>query len=87
MARKIYIISKITEITQEVIREATNESCFEIVKGIPPILKAKLRGKKLPLVYEEPEQTIPEPKRDYGIEIDELNVKVDSLLLEKETRL
>lgn len=53
--RRIYIMPKDTEVTQEIRDEAIANNCPEITIGIPPILKDKLRFQKLPLIYEEPD--------------------------------
>ena len=59
--------------------DAENNGCSEIVWGIPPALKNILRGKKLPLAYEEPEILLgPEP-RDLEVEIDDLKARVEKL--------
>ena len=79
MGRRIWVIKKGTEITQEILDAAAANSCPEIVTGIPPILKDILRFKKLPLAYEEPEPPpTPEP-RDALAEIDDLKVRVKKL--------
>ena len=61
MTRRIYIVSKDTEITQEVIDAAIAATCSEIVKGIPPILSSNITEDMLPYAYEEPTPPPPPP--------------------------
>lgn len=79
MGRRIYIVSKVTDITDGVKAEAAVNNCPEIVHGLPPRLREKLRGRKLPLVYEEPDQPEPEPMRDPLRELDELWARIENL--------
>ena len=53
MGRRIWIVPKDTEITDEVKEEAELNGCSEIALGIPPILEGKVGV--LPCVYEEPD--------------------------------
>jgi hypothetical protein len=84
MRRRIWIISRTTEITPQVIAEAASNNCSEIAKGAPPALKNQLIGKKLPLAYEESEPIIPEEPRDILKELDELKAEVEALKAAKD---
>lgn len=62
MRRRVYIVPKGTEITQEVIDIAKANNCPEIARGIPPAYQKPIAGypggiteDMLPLAYEEPE--------------------------------
>ena len=52
MGRRIWIIERDTEITQEIIVEAKANNCPEIVKGIPPALEGL--GKWVEVAEDEP---------------------------------
>ena len=55
IARRVWIVSKETEITQEVIDAAKLNGCPWIANGIPPALQDVISEKQLPCAYEEPE--------------------------------
>ncbi len=84
MARRIWIIPKDTDITQEVRDEAIANNCPEIVQGMPPILEGKIEEASLPIAFEEPEHPAPEPSRDLLTEIDVLKVRVKDLEIKSE---
>jgi len=79
MGRRIWIVHKNDEITQQIRDEATANNCPEIARGVPPLLKKELWGQKLPLAYEEPEPIKPEPQRDFPSEIDDLKARIVKL--------
>jgi len=79
--RRIWIVSKGTDIDNKARIDAKMNGCTEIARGIPPRLKKELAFQSLPRVYEEPESPIPEKPRDIIKELDELKAKVE--LLEK----
>ncbi|GAH96258.1 unnamed protein product [marine sediment metagenome] len=59
MARRIWIVARGTEITQEVIDDAIAQNCPEIVNGIPPALEGIIDEASLPIAFEEPEPPLP----------------------------
>jgi len=61
MGRRIWIISKGTEITQAIRDEAAANNCPEIACEIPPVLGDIVFAAALPLVYEEPDQPLLQP--------------------------
>ena len=76
MGRRVYIVSKETEVDQAVIDAATSHNCPEIAKGIPPALKGIVTKAMLPCTYEESEpEFIPEP-RNIEAEMDEIKAKI-----------
>jgi len=78
VGRRIYIISKSEKITQVIRNQAEASNCPEIVWGVPPALKGVIDEVSLPVVFEEPEQSIVNP-RNILEELDELKHKVDQL--------
>jgi len=61
MARRIWIVSKETEIDEGVLADATANNCTEIAQGIPPSLNNIITEEMLPCAYEYPEPPLPPP--------------------------
>lgn len=76
--RRIYIISKTMNV-EDFIADAKANNCSEIAKGVPSILRNKVRSKKLPLIYEEPELPAPLPAKDVFVELDEIKARLNQL--------
>jgi len=55
MGRKVYIVSPGTDITNQVIADADNAGCSEILQGIPPRLVRNGVTGVFPFVYTEPD--------------------------------
>ena len=78
MARRIYIISKSMKV-EDALEDAQMANCPEIVHGIPPILEGIIKEISLPMVFEEPKVSPPQPPRDLAAEIDELKKSISAL--------
>lgn len=77
MGRRVWIIPKGEDVTEDVRLDARNNGCPEIAIGVPPVLAGKVGA--LPCVYEEPDP-LPRPKpMDIEAELAELRARLAKL--------
>lgn len=74
--RRVYIIPEKQPVDELIKAAAIANNCPEIAKGIPPRLEGVIDEASLPLVFEEPELSPPEPVRDLATELNDIKTRL-----------